>query len=130
AALRDVDRGFDPRRVTAFDTSLSGTSLQQTGAIAATIRTARQRLAAVPGIVAFAAARALPLEPAFALPFTIDRRPINAPFEGNVDWRGISPGYFEVFRLLILVGRSFVVYPEADVKPGVTGNAGLAWVDV
>ena len=125
-ALRDVDRGFDPRRVSAFDTSLSGTALQQTGAIAATIRTARQRLAAVPGIAAFAAARALPLEPAFALPFTIDRRPVNAPFEGNVDWRGISPGYFDVFRIPILRGRSFDDHDDRDGQPVVIVNAALA----
>ena len=106
-ALRDVDRGFDPRRVIAFDTSLSGTSLQQTDAVAATIRNARQRLEAVPGIAAFAASRALPLEPAFALPFKIDRRPASAPFEGNVDWRGVSPGYFDVFRIPVLRGRAF-----------------------
>jgi predicted permease len=125
-ALRDVDRGFDPRRVIAFDTSLSGTSLQQTEAVAATVRSARQRLEAVPGIAAFAASRALPLEPAFALPFTIDRRPINAPFEGNVDWRGISPGYFDVFRIPVLRGRAFEELDDRDGQAVVIVNAALA----
>jgi putative ABC transport system permease protein len=126
AALRDVDRGFDPRRVIAFETSLSGTSLQQTDTVAGTIRTARQRLEAVPGISAFAASRALPLEPAFALPFTIDRRPVNAPFEGNVDWRGVSPGYFDVFRIPVLRGRAFEEHDDRDSQPVVIVNAALA----
>jgi putative ABC transport system permease protein len=125
-ALRDVDRGFDPRRVIAFDTSLSGTALQRTDAVAATVRNARQRLAAVPGIVAFAAARALPLEPAFALPFTIDRRPASAPFEGNVDWRGVSPGYFDVFRIPVLRGRAFEEHDDRNGQPVVIVNAALA----
>jgi putative ABC transport system permease protein len=125
-ALRDVDRGFDPRRVIAFDTSLSGTSLQQTDAIAGAVRSARQRLEAVPGIVAFAAARALPLEPAFALPFTIDRRPVNAPFESTVVWRGVSPGYFDVFRIPVLRGRAFEEHDDRDGLPVVMVNATLA----
>ena len=125
-ALRDVDRGFDPRRIIAFDTSLSGTPLQQTDAVAAAVRSARQRLEAVPGIAAFAASRALPLEPAFALPFTIDRRPLNAPFEGNVDWRGVSPAYFDVFRIPVLRGRAFDEHDDRDGQAVVIVNAALA----
>jgi putative ABC transport system permease protein len=125
-ALRDVDRGFDPRRVIAFDTSLSGTSLQQTEAVAATVRTARQRLEAVPGIAAFAASRSLPLEPAFALPFKIDRRPGRARFDGTVVWRGVSPGYFDVFRIAVLRGRSFEEHDDRDNLPVVIVNAALA----
>jgi putative ABC transport system permease protein len=121
-ALRDVDRGFDPASVVAFDTSLSGTSLQQTGAVAGAIRSARQRLEAVPGIVAFAAARALPLEPAFALPFTIDRRPVNA---STTVWRGVSPGYFDVFRIPVLRGRAFAEHDDQDGQPVVIVNAAL-----
>jgi putative ABC transport system permease protein len=126
SALRDVDRGFDPRRVIAFETSLSGASFEQTEAVAAAVRGARQRLEAVPGIAAFAASRALPLEPAFALPFTIDRRPVNAPFEGNVDWRGISPGYFDVFRIPVLRGRAFQEHDDWEGQPVVIVNAALA----
>jgi predicted permease len=125
-ALHDVDRGFDPARVVAFDTSLSNTSLQQTEAVAGAIRSARQRLEAVPGIVAFAASRALPLEPAFALPFTIDRRPINAPFESTVVWRGVSRGYFDVFRIPVLRGRAFEEHDDRDGQPVVIVNAALA----
>jgi predicted permease len=124
-ALRDVDRGFDPRRVMAIDTSLSGTSLQQTDAVAGAVRNARHRVEGMPGIVAFAASRSLPLEPAFALPFTIDRRPVNAPFEGNVVWRGISEQYFEVFRIPVLRGRAFDQHDDRDGEPVVIVNAAL-----
>jgi predicted permease len=126
SALRDVDRGFDPRRVMVLDTSLSGTSLQQTDAVESVVRNARQRLETVPGVAAFAASRSLPLEPAFALPFTIGRRPVNAPFEGTVVWRGISPGYFSVFRIPVLRGRAFGEHDDRDGQPVVIVNAAFA----
>ena len=55
-ALRDVDRGFDPRRVMALDTSLSGTSLQQTDAVAA----CRPQRAAAPRERSLASSRSRP----------------------------------------------------------------------
>ena len=125
-ALRDVDRGFDPRRVMVLDTSLSGTAIQRADAVDAVVRNARQRLATVPGVAAFAASRSLPLEPAFALPFTIDRRPVNAPFEGTVVWRGVSPGYFTVYRIPLLRGRGFDDHDDRDGQPVVIVNAALA----
>ncbi len=125
-ALRHVDREFDPSKVVAIDFSLNGTALQDSTAIANAVRTAGLRLAAVPGVTASAAARALPLEPAFALPFSIDRRPVNAPFEGTVVWRGVSAGYFDVFRIPVLRGRAFNDHDDADGAPVVIVNAALA----
>ena len=125
-ALRDVDRGFDPRRVMVLDTSLSGTAIQQADALDAVVRNARQRLDTVPGVAAFAASRSLPLEPAFALPFTIARRPVRAPFEGTVVWRGVSPGYFDVYRIPVLRGRAFEPHDDRDGQPVVIVNAALA----
>lgn len=125
-ALRDVDRGFDPRRVIALDTTLNGTAIQQSDAVDRIVRNAGHRLAAVPGVAAFAASRALPLEPAFALPFTIDRRPVNAPFEAAVVWRGISPRYFDVFRIPVLRGRAFDEHDDRRGLPVVMVNAALA----
>ena len=125
-ALKDVDRGFDPSRVMALDTSLSGTSLQQTDAVASVVRSARQRMAAVPGVVAFAASRSLPLEPAFELPFTIDRRSVRSGYEGTVVWRGISSEYFNVFRIPMVRGRAFDEHDDRAAEPVVIVNAALA----
>jgi predicted permease len=125
-ALRHVDHGFDPARVMAVDFSLSGTAFQDGTAIGNAIHEAQVRLSGVPGVVASAAARALPLEPAFALPFSIDRRPVSAPFEGNVVWRGISPGYFDVFRIPLLRGRPFDEHDDGQNLPVVIVNAALA----
>ncbi len=125
-ALRDVDRGFDPRRVVSLETSLNASSVQRTETIAAMERSARLRLQQVPGVAAFAASRALPLEPGFALPFTIARRPVSAPFEGTVGWRSVSQGYFDVFRIALLRGRAFSEQDDEDALPVVIVNAALA----
>ena len=126
SALRDVDRGFDPRRVMVLDTSLNGTAIQQADAVEAIVRNARRRLETVPGVAAFGASRSLPLEPAFALPFTIGRRAVRAPFEGTVVWRGVSPGYFNVYRIPVLRGRGFDEHDDRDGQPVVIVNAALA----
>jgi len=125
-ALRDVDRGFDPRRVLAVEMSLSGTALERSADIATAVRNARQRLQGTSGISVVAAARALPLAPGFALPFTINRRPVNAPFEGTVEWRSVSPGYFDVFRIPMLRGRAFDDHDDPGGLPVVIVNASLA----
>jgi putative ABC transport system permease protein len=124
-ALKDVERGFDPSRVMALDTSLSGTTLQQADAVASVVRNARQRMEAVPGVVAFAASRSLPLEPAFELPFTIDRRSTRSGYEGTVVWRSVSAEYFDVFRIPVLRGRAFDEHDDPQAEPVVIVNAAL-----
>jgi len=111
-AVRDVDRGFDPARVLTLETSLSGTVHDDAASVVTMFRNARQRLDGAGGIAAFAVSRALPLEPSFALPFLINRRPVNGPFEGAVSWRSISPAYFGVFRIPLLRGRVFTDHDE------------------
>jgi putative ABC transport system permease protein len=125
-ALRDVDRGFDPSRVVALETSLTGSSVRGTADIAAMERSARLGIAPLPGVVAFAASRALPLERGFALPFTIPKRPVAAPFEGTVNWRSVSEGYFDVFRIAVLRGRAFTQRDDAASPPVVIINAAMA----
>ena len=125
-ALRDVDRGFDATRVVALDTSLTGSSVRGTADLAAMERSARLGIAPLPGVVAFAASRALPLERGFALPFTIPKRPVAAPFEGTVNWRSVSEGYFDVFRIALLRGRAFTLQDDAASPPVVIINAAMA----
>jgi predicted permease len=42
------------------------------------------------------------------LPFTIEARaPANGGYNGDAEWRSISPEYFDVFRIPLLRGRTF-----------------------
>jgi predicted permease len=125
-ALRQVDRGFDPARVLTLETSLSGTSIDTSARVQKLFRNGRLRLDGVGGVVMVAASRSLPLDASFALPFTIPRRPVNAPFEGAVNWRSITSGYFDVFRMPIRRGRAFTDRDDAGGPPVVIVNRALA----
>jgi predicted permease len=50
----------------------------------------------------------LPLEGGFGLPFTIEGRPLkDSPYHGGAGYLPVSAGYFDVFRIPILSGRTF-----------------------
>src|SRR5262249_30207885 len=74
-ALRQADRGIDPRNVLTVDLPLSGASFERTDAIARLEENARLRIAALPGVTAVAIARALPVEPSFAMTVTVEKAP-------------------------------------------------------
>jgi len=105
-ALRMVYPGFDGRHVVTLRTSLAGTRFNHTAAVAQLVRDGAERIAAVPGALAAAAATALPLQGSAGLPFDV----VNQPLPGGpalVGWTGVSAGYFSVLRIPILRGRAF-----------------------
>ena len=109
-AMRDVDRGFDPRNVLALDMSLSGTAIKDSAGVARLAVNAADRLAAPGSPFGLAATRGLPLEASFALPFKIAERPLSGvagPFHGVAHWRSVTPEYFSVLRIRLRGGRAF-----------------------
>jgi putative ABC transport system permease protein len=118
-ALGSVDRGFDARNVVTLDMSLAGTPLGDTEALAPFIRNAEDRIHAIHGVAHVAAARTLPLEPAFDLPFVIERRVLphtGGTFHGIAAWRSVTPEYFDAFRIRLRHGRAFT---RADMAGGI-----------
>jgi predicted permease len=126
-ALRHVDRGFDPRNVLALDMSLSGTTFQNSAAVAQLAVNATDRLS-VPGGQAVAATRGLPFESSFGLPFVIDGRPLasGGPFHGIAHWRSVTPEYFDVLRVRVIAGRVFTRLDVADGVPVAVINRAMA----
>jgi predicted permease len=112
--------------VLTLETSLSGASSDTGAGVYEIFRTARLGLDGASGVRTVAASRTLPLEASFALPFVIDRRPVNAPFEGAVNWCSVTPGYFDVFRTPVLRGRAFTDRDDAGGLPVVIINRALA----
>jgi putative ABC transport system permease protein len=107
-ALRTVDPGFDAHDVLAMEMSLAETRFAKTTAIADLLRNAEQRVSSIPGVAALATTNTLPLEPWGFLPFTIEGRPLtDGPYHGGANWRNVSPGYFDVFRIPLRRGRMF-----------------------
>ncbi|SPF41241.1 conserved membrane hypothetical protein [Candidatus Sulfopaludibacter sp. SbA4] len=106
-ALRAVDPGFDPHRVLTMRMSLAGSRFEKTAGVNQLIHDGVERLEALPGVAAVAATYNLPIEGAFGVPFNIvGRTPAGGLYDGR-GWTGVSPGYFEVFRIPILRGRAF-----------------------
>jgi putative ABC transport system permease protein len=124
AKLLRVDPGFDASHVLTLKTSFVGPSFASEARIDAVVRKAVARLQAVPGVQAVAAATMLPTEPSVQLPFELPSLPAAerpAP-DSEVQWRAISPAYFEVMGIPVLQGRSFSLTDTAASAPVVIVN--------
>jgi len=105
-ALRAVNRGFETHNVMALHMSLAGTHFDNTAAFGRLVRESTRRIDSLPGVIASSAMSAVPLETKSGLPFDIVGRPL-AQGAVRVGWVGVSPGYFDVFRIPIARGRGF-----------------------
>jgi predicted permease len=106
--LRSVDPGLDAHNVATFQTSLAGTAYSSTAAVSNFTTQVVRRLEAVPGVQSAAAMIALPVEAGIDLPFAIvGKPPTRGEYNGDEQWRSVSPHYFSVFRIPLLRGRAF-----------------------
>ena len=104
--LRSVDSGLDPHNVFTFQTSLAGTMYSTTASVSNLTTQVVQRLEAVPGVEAAASTIALPVEAGIDLPFAIvGKPPTRGEYNGDEQWRSVSPHYFGVFKIPLLRGR-------------------------
>jgi len=105
--LRAVQPGFDPTNVLAFRVGLPSSSYPGAAAVARFYQTARDRLAAIPGVRAVGAVSKLPLGPGYVSGNTIwlEDRP-NDDFSGNSGNLVFASGdYFEAMGIPVLAGR-------------------------
>jgi putative ABC transport system permease protein len=109
AGLRSVQPGFVSHNVITMQTSLSGGRYDNTANAANLRRQVLDRIGALPGVRAAAAAVQLPVEGAIDLPFTIEGVPLpkDALYSGDHQWRFISSQYFTALRVPLLRGRFF-----------------------
>lgn len=106
--LQAVDPGFDTHNVLTMAMSISGERFQKTSGVAQVIHDGTERINAVPGVTAAAAACCLPLQGGFGLPFNIvGRANGNNPNTGGAGYFPVSWSYFDVFKVPVLRGRSF-----------------------
>jgi predicted permease len=67
------------------------------------------------------------LEGGYGLPFRIMGRPLKGgPFHGGGGWKTVSPGYFEVFHIGVIRGRTFNDRDNQGAPPVVIINEALA----
>ena len=125
-ALRTVDPGFDAHNILTMRMSLAGSRFGKTSEVDQMIRDATNRVQVLPGVVDVGVAYTLPLEGGFGIPFNIvGRTPIDGRYDGR-GWLGVSPRYFDIFRIPILRGRAFTERDEGGAEPVVIINRAMA----
>jgi len=114
--LRTLNPGIDPHNVLTLETSL-GTAYPTTAKVDNFITQVTRRVESLPGVEAAAATIALPVTTGIDLPFSIAGKPDpkGSPYNGDEQYRYVSPHYFRAFHIPLLRGRSF--------NEGDTGNS-------
>jgi putative ABC transport system permease protein len=109
AGLRSAKSGLDPVNVLTMQTALSGSRYATTAQVENMVRQATERIESLPGVEFAAAALVVPMQGmAIDLPFTIGgRAPAQGKYEGDEQWRFVSPHYFEALHIPLLRGRTF-----------------------
>src|SRR5690348_6628396 len=128
-ALRAVQPGFDSNNVLTMQMSFTGPRFQSSESVENAIREGIDRLRTVPGIELATAACCLPLQGGYGLPFKIVGRPLEAgqgPFHGGAEWITVSPGYFEVFKIPVIQGRTFTEQDNRGSMPVAIINEAMA----
>jgi predicted permease len=125
-ALAHVDPGFDAANVLTMRMSLTGPRFQKSEAVAQLVRDGVERLRAIPGVANASATCCVPLQGGYGLPFKIVGRKSDGPFDGGGSWMTVSPGYFEIFKIPVKQGRSFIERDDSHGQPVVVINEAMA----
>jgi putative ABC transport system permease protein len=127
ARLTAVTPGFDSARALSFKVFLTPPRYRTAADGKTYVRTAVERVAAVPGVEAVAAVSQLPLgDPASGQQFTIDGRDAEPGNRPQAGYRAISANYFAVMGIPILRGRSFADTDREDTPFVVVINEAAA----
>jgi len=125
--LQAVDPGFDTHNVLTMAMSISGDRFQKSSGVAQVIHDGTERIKAVPGVTAAAAACCLPLQGGFGLPFNIvGRANGNNPNTGGAGYFPVSWSYFDVFKVPVLRGRNFTERDNGSAPGVVIINEAMA----
>ena len=126
-ALRSVAPGFDANNVLTMQMSFTGPRFPTSASVEQAIRAGVERLRTIPGVVSASAACCVPLAGGYGLPFKILGRPLEqGPFHGGGDWTTVSPGYFEVFKIPVIRGRTFTELDDQSAPAVVIINEAMA----
>ena len=132
-ALQSVEPGFTTENVLTMRMSIAGKQYSTAAAVERLAQAGRERLLALPGVVAATATCCIPLEGGYGLPFRVLGRPIqDRPFHGGGSWLTSSPGYFDTFRIPVVKGRVFDDRDTGRSQPVVVINEAMAkefWAD-
>ena len=110
--LMRVDAGFDPENLVAVRLPSKPAGYETAEDVWEFQRRVMQQLEGSPAISSVAGASSLPLERGVNTPMSIDGRP---DVRATVEWRAVTPGYFETLGIALRAGRTF---DETDLAGG------------
>ncbi len=128
--LRRTDLGFDAQQLTTLSFPRLPDAYRSTALTWSFEQQLLERLRSLPGVVAAADASTLPLTRGPNIPMTVEGRPDAS--EGAVEWRSVSPGYFDVLGIRIVRGRPVTEEDIRNQRPVVVISEALAqkyWPD-
>jgi predicted permease len=107
--LSTVNSGIDPHHVLTMQTSLVGDRYGTTEKVDGFTTQVLRRIEALPGVESAGTAIALPMTFGIDLPINITGKPPKAGqlYNGDEQWRSISPHYFATFKIPLQSGRTF-----------------------
>lgn len=107
--LRSVNTGFDTHNVLTFQTSLAGGTYSTTAKVDEFTTNALRRIEGLPGVDSAATTIMLPFDGQIDLPFSIPNKPPakGSDYNGDEQWRSVSPHYFAALKVPLLRGRAF-----------------------
>ena len=131
--LKSVQPGFDPHNVITMQTALSGGRYDNSAKADNMTRQVVDHIETLPGVRAASATVMLPLEGGLDLPFTIEGvpPPKGDLYNGDEQWRFITPHYFSSLRVPLLRGRTFDLRDTGKSERVVIVNQAMAkkyWV--
>lgn len=118
ARVLSVDPGFAREGVFTATIPHAPPGYDSASAIRQFDRRLLDELRATPGIMVAATTKTLPLERGWNVPMTVEGR--EDATEGGMEWRTVSPGYFDALGVKLLGGR--------DIKPSDDESAPLVVV--
>jgi putative ABC transport system permease protein len=107
--LSNVNSGIDPHHVLTMLTSLAGERYATTEKVDNFTTQVLRRVEALPGVESASISIALPLTNEIDLPINIAGKPPKSgdQYNGDEQWRSISPHYFATFKIPSQTGRIF-----------------------
>ncbi len=126
--LSNVNPGIDAHHVLTLQTSLTGGNYSTTEKEDNLIVQANRRIESLPGVEASAAAIVLPTDSELDIPFNIEGKPPKTGqlYNGDEQWRFISPHYFAVFKIPLMRGRLFNEHDATNSAKVVIINQAMA----
>jgi putative ABC transport system permease protein len=113
---RNVDPGFNPVHLVAFNLSLNDNRYPLVARVVEFEQSVVERLRALPGVVSVSAATAIPMAGASHISFSIEGRDLpKVPMATNTL---VFPGYFETMQIPLRSGRAFTAL-ETTASPRV-----------